>query len=106
MQVSDGSQSLNAINQLRVLSRWMRMRMLMLMLTIPYQLSVAKAFMEFDEAGRMRPLAYYDRVVNMLEELAKFAVLTPGVTDQLVDRYSERKKSAAVFMAQVNQRAI
>ena len=102
MQVSDGSQSLNAINQLRVLSRWMRM----LMLTIPYQLSVAKAFMEFDEAGRMRPLAYYDRVVNMMEELVKFTVLTPGVTDQLFDRYSERKKSAAVSMAQVNQRAI
>ena len=102
MQVSDGSQSLNAINQLRVLSRWM----LMLMLTIPYQLSVAKAFMEFDEAGRMRPLAYYDRVVNMMEELVKFTVLTPGVTDQLFDRYSERKKSAAVSMAQVNQRAI
>ena len=104
MQVSDGSQSLNAINQLRVLSRWMLM--LMLMLTIPYQLSVAKAFMEFDEAGRMRPLAYYDRVVNMMEEFVKFTVLTRGVTDQLVDRYSERKKSAAVFMAQVNQRAI
>lgn len=102
MQVSDGSQSLNAINQLRVLSRWM----LMLMLTIPYQLSVAKAFMEFDGAGRMRPLAYYDRVVNMMEELVKFTVLTPGVTDQLFDRYSERKKSAAVSMAQVNQRAI
>lgn len=104
MQVSDGSQSLNAINQLRVLSRWMLM--LMLMLTVPYQLSVAKAFMEFDEAGRMRPLAYYDRVVNMMEELVKFTVLTPGVTDQLFDRYSERKKSAAVSMAQVNQRAI
>ena len=42
MQVSGGSQSFNAVNQLRVLGRWMRM------LTIPNQSSVAKAFLEFD----------------------------------------------------------
>ena len=100
MQVSGGSQSFNAVNQLRVLGRWMRM------LTIPNQSSVAKAFMEFDEAGRMKPSAYYDRVVDVMEELVKFTLLTRDVTDQLVDRYSERKESAEALMQRVNQRAI
>ena len=73
MQVSGGSQSFNAVNQLRVLGRWMRM------LTIPNQSSVAKAFLEFDEAGRMKPSAYYDRVVDVMEELVKFTLLTRDV---------------------------
>jgi len=85
MQVSGGSQSFNAVNQLRVLGRWMRM------LTIPNQSSVAKAFMEFDAAGRMKPSAYYDRVVDVMEELVRFAVLLRPHAAQLVDRYSERK---------------
>ncbi len=88
MQVSGGSQSFNAVNQLRVLGRWMRM------LTIPNQSSVAKAFDEFDEAGRMKPSAYYDRVVDVMEELMKFTLLTRDVSPYLVDRYSERKESA------------
>ena len=85
MQVSAGSQSFNSINTLRVLGRWMRM------FTIPNQSSVAKAYMEFDEAGRMRPSSYYDRIVDVAEELSRFTVLLRGHSDQVVDRYSERK---------------
>ncbi len=100
MQVCGGSQSFNAVNQLRVLGRWMRM------ITIPNQSSVAKAFMEFDDAGRMKPSAYYDRVVDVMEELVKFTLLTRDVSPYLVDRYSERKESAEALMKRVNQRAI
>jgi len=100
MQVSGGSQSFNAVNQLRVLGRWMRM------LTIPNQSSVAKAFQEFDEAGRMRPSAYYERLVDVMEELVKFTLLTRDVAPYLVDRYSERRESAAELSARVNQPTI
>ena len=100
MQVSGGSQSFNAVNQLRVLGRWMRM------LTIPNQSSVAKAFLEFDEAGRMKPSAYYDRVVDVMEELMKFTLLTRDAAGYLVDRYSERKESAEALSQRVNQRSI
>ena len=88
MEVSGGSQSFNAVNQLRVLGRWMRM------ITIPNQSSVAKAFMEFDDAGRMKPSAYYERVVDVMEELMKFTLLTRDFAPYLVDRYSERRESA------------
>jgi arsenic resistance protein ArsH len=84
-QVNAGSQSFNTVNQLRVLGRWMRM------ITIPNQSSVAKAYEEFDEAGRMKPSGYYDRLVDVLEELTKFTLLTRDVRDDLLDRYSERK---------------
>ena len=100
MQVSGGSQSFNAVNQLRVLGRWMRM------LTIPNQSSVAKAFLEFDEAGRMKPSSYYDRVVDVMEELVKFTLLTRDVSPHLVDRYSERRESAEALSTRVNQRAL
>jgi arsenic resistance protein ArsH len=100
MQVSGGSQSFNAVNQLRVLGRWMRM------LTIPNQSSVAKAFLEFDEAGRMKPSAYYDRVVDVMEELVKFTLLTRDVSPYLVDRYSERRESAEALSKRVNQRTL
>ncbi len=100
MQVSGGSQSFNAVNQLRVLGRWMRM------LTIPNQSSVAKAFLEFDEAGRMKPSAYYDRVVDVMEELFKFTLLTRGSAAYLVDRYSERKESADELSRRVNQKVL
>lgn len=100
MEVSGGSQSFNALNQMRVLGRWMRM------LTIPNQSSVPKAFMEFDEAGRMKPSSYYDRVVDVMEELMKFTLLTRDVSSYLVDRYSERKESAEELSTRVNQRAI
>ena len=96
MQVSGGSQSFNALNQMRVLGRWMRM------LTIPNQSSVAKVFQEFDEAGRMRPSAYYDRVVDVMEELVKFTLLTRDRAGYLVDRYSERKESAAELSRRVS----
>ena len=84
MQVSGGSQSFNAVNTLRLLGRWMRM------VTIPNQSSVAMAYKEFDEAGRMRPSAYYDRIVDVMEELVRFTVLLRPHTAQLVDRFSER----------------
>jgi arsenic resistance protein ArsH len=99
MQVSGGSQSFNALNQLRVLGRWMRM------LTIPNQSSVAKAWQEFDEAGRMKPSAYYDRVVDVMEELVKFTLLTRDISPWLVDRYSERRETAAELSARVNLRS-
>ncbi|MFI3311087.1 arsenical resistance protein ArsH [Ewingella allii] len=100
MQVSGGSQSFNAVNQMRILGRWMRM------ITIPNQSSVAKAWAEFDEEGRMKPSAYYDRIVDVMEELMKFTVLTRGNADYLTDRYSERKESAEQLSARVNQRSI
>ena len=100
MQVSGGSQSFNAVNQMRVLGRWMRM------LTIPNQSSVAKAFLEFDDAGRMKPSAYYERVVDVVEELVKFTLLTRHASAYLVDRYSERKEDAAALSQRVNQRSI
>ncbi len=85
MQVSGGSQSFNAVNTLRLLGRWMRM------ITIPNQSSVAKAYQEFDEAGRMKPSSYYDRIVDVMEELVRFTILTRPHAARLVDRYSERK---------------
>jgi arsenic resistance protein ArsH len=100
MEVSGGSQSFNAVNQMRVLGRWMRM------ITIPNQSSVAKAFNEFTEDGRMKPSAFYDRVVDVMEELFKFTLLTRDVSPYLVDRYSERKEDAEALSRRVNQRAI
>jgi arsenic resistance protein ArsH len=100
MQVCGGSQSFNAVNQMRVLGRWMRM------FTIPNQSSVPKAYLEFDEAGRMKPSSYYDRVVDVMEELVKFTLLLRGHSDYLVNRYSERKESAEELSRRVNQRAI
>ena len=100
MQVSGGSQSFNAVNQMRVLGRWMRM------LTVPNQSSVAKAFLEFDEAGRMKPSAYYDRIVDVMEELLKFTLLTRDVSPWLTDRYSERRESAEALSKRVNQKSI
>jgi arsenic resistance protein ArsH len=91
MQVSGGSQSFNAVNTLRLLGRWMRM------FTIPNQSSVAMAYKEFDDAGRMRPSSYYDRIVDVMEELVRITVLMRPHADQLVDRYSERKASGTII---------
>jgi len=100
MEVSGGSQSFNAVNQLRVLGRWMRM------ITIPNQSSVAKAFLEFEENGRMKPSPYYERVVDVMEELVKFTLLTRDCAGYLVDRYSERRESAEALSKRVNLRSI
>lgn len=100
MQVCGGSQSFNAANQLRILGRWMRM------FTIPNQSSVAKAFAEFDEAGRMKPSPYYNRIVDVMEELVKFTLLIRDRADYLTDRYSERVESAEAVSKRVNQRSI
>lgn len=100
MQVCGGSQSFNAVNQMRILGRWMRM------LTIPNQSSVAKAWAEFDDNDRMKPSPYYDRIVDVLEELLKFTLLIRDRNDYLLDRYSERKESAEELMKRVNQRSI
>jgi arsenic resistance protein ArsH len=99
MQVSGGSQSFNAVNQLRILGRWMRM------ITIPNQSSVAKAYEQFDAAGRMQPSPFYDRVVDVMEELVKFTLLTRGCSDYLTSRYSERKEDAEKI-TRVNLRVI
>ncbi|WP_354490612.1 arsenical resistance protein ArsH [Mesorhizobium robiniae] len=100
MQVSGGSQSFNAVNQLRILGRWMRM------VTIPNQSSVAKASDEFDEAGRMKPSPYYNRIVDVMEELMRFTLLLRDRSAYLTDRYSERVESAEEVAKRVNQRSI
>lgn len=100
MQVSGGSQSFNTVNQLRILGRWMRM------ITIPNQSSIPKAFLEFDENDRMKPSSYYDRIVDVMEELFKFTLLTRGQTAFFTDRYSERKESAEQLSKRVNQKAL
>ncbi|WP_285260787.1 arsenical resistance protein ArsH [Halopseudomonas bauzanensis] len=97
MEVSGGSQSFNAVNQMRILGRWMRM------VTIPNQSSVPKAFAEFDEAGRMRASPLYLRVVDVCEELVKFTWLIRGRSSYLTDRYSERVESAEAVSRRVNQ---
>ena len=100
MQVCGGSQSFNVVNQLRILGRWMRM------VTIPNQSSVAKAFLEFDENDRMKPSSYYNRIVDVMEELMKFTLLLRNSKDYFVDRYSERVESAEQLSQRVNQRSI
>ena len=96
MQVNGGSQSFNTVNQLRILGRWMRL------LTVPNQSSVARAWDEFDEDGRMKPSSYYNRIVDVMEELVRFTILTRDIKDMLVDRYSERVENHAELSARVN----
>lgn len=100
MQVCGGSQSFNAVNQMRILGRWMRM------LTIPNQSSVPKAWKEFDDNNRMKPSSLYDRIVDVMEELVKFTLLTRDYSGYLVERYSERKESAEEFRQRIDQRSI
>lgn len=100
MQVCGGSQSFNAVNQMRILGRWMRM------VTIPNQSSVAKAFLEFDDNGRMKPSPYYNRIVDVMEELMKFTLALRADKDFFVDRYSERVESAEQVSQRVNQRTL
>ena len=100
MQVNGGSQSFNAVNQMRILGRWMRM------ITIPNQSSIPKAYQEFDEAGRMRPSPLYDRIVDVMEELVRFTFLTRGHSALLSDRYSERVEPLAEAARRVTQPSI
>ena len=100
MQVNGGSQSFNTVNQLRTLGRWMRL------LTIPNQSSTPKSFLEFDDNDRMKPSPNYDRMVDVMEELVKFTLLTRGRSDYLVERYSERKETGEALIKRVNQTAI
>ena len=100
MQVCGGSQSFNAVNQLRILGRWMRL------ITIPNQSSTPKAFLEFDDNDRMKPSPNYDRMVDVMEELVKFTLLTRGRSDYLVERYTERKETGEALIKRVNQRSI
>lgn len=100
MQVCGGSQSFNTVNQLRILGRWMRM------ITIPNQSSVPKAFLEFDDAGRMKASPYYNRMVDVMEELMKFTLLTRGRSAYLTDRYSERVESVEALSVRVNQKSM
>lgn len=100
MQVCGGSQSFNAVNQMRILGRWMRM------LTIPNQSSVPKAYLEFEDNGRMKPSPFYNRIVDVMEELVKFTLLTRDNKDYLVDRYSERVETTEQVSQRVNQRSI
>jgi arsenic resistance protein ArsH len=100
MQVSGGSQSFNTLNQLRILGRWMRL------LTIPNQSSVPQAFLKFDKDGRLEQGPFYNRMVDVMEELMKFTLLTRDRKDYLVERYSERAESAAELSKRVNQKQI
>ena len=97
MQVNGGSQSFNTVNQMRILGRWMRM------LTIPNQSSVPKVYNEFDDDGRMIASPFYNRVVDVIEKLMKFTLMTRGQADYLVDRYSERVESPAALSKRVKQ---
>ena len=96
MQVNGGSQSFNAVNQMRILGRWMRC------ITIPNQSSVPKAFQQFDESDRMKPSPFYNRMVDVMEELMKFTLLTRPCSAYLTDRYSERVETAEKLIARVN----
>ena len=96
MQVNGGSQSFNAVNQMRILGRWMRC------ITIPNQSSVPKAFQQFDESDRMKPSPFYNRMVDVMEELMKFTLLTRPCSAYLTDRYSERAETAEKLIARVN----
>jgi arsenic resistance protein ArsH len=100
MQVSAGSQSFNSVNTLRLLGRWMRM------FTIPNQSSVAMAYKEFGDDDRMRPSSYYDRIVDVMEELVRFTVLLRPHSTQLVDRYSERKERGVLLDPSIDHSAI
>ncbi|CAN7417255.1 arsenical resistance protein ArsH [Rhizobium leguminosarum] len=100
MQVSGGTQSFNAVSQLRILGRWMRM------IAIPNQSSVARAFQEFDADGRIKPSSYYDRVVDVCEELVKFTLLTRDASNYLTDRYSERKEEVEKLEQRVSLRSL
>ncbi|MGA0806327.1 MAG: arsenical resistance protein ArsH, partial [Pseudohongiellaceae bacterium] len=70
------------------------------------KLDVDTYFLEFDDDDRMKPSGFYDRIVDVMEELVKFTLLTRDKAGYLVDRYSERKEAGEALIARVNsQRA-
>jgi arsenic resistance protein ArsH len=99
MQVSGGSQSFNAVNQMRVLGRWMRM------LTIPNQSSVAKAF-GIRRSGTHETVGLLRSCCRRDGRAGQVHLLTRDIGPYLVDRYSERKESAEELSKRVNQRSI
>ncbi|EXA59504.1 putative arsenic resistance protein [Acinetobacter baumannii 348935] len=54
----------------------------------------------------MKPSSYYRRIVDVMEELYKFTLLTRGQSAYLTDRYSERVESAEELSKRVNQKSI
>lgn len=67
LQVSGGSQSLNALNAMRLVARHLHM------VAIPHQLSLAQAHLEFGEDGRLRAGKQRERLQETLAELCDFA---------------------------------
>ncbi|WP_318778978.1 arsenical resistance protein ArsH [Paraphotobacterium marinum] len=99
VQISGGSQSFNTLNQMRILGRWMRM------FTIPNQSSIEKAFLKFEQ-NRMTRTPFYNRLVDVMEELMKFTILLSQHKEFLTDRYSERVESVECLSKRVNQEKI
>mgnify|MGYP002266318754 CR=1 FL=1 len=100
MEVSGGSQSFNAVNQMRILGRWMRM------VTIPNQSSIPKAWLEFNSNGRLPEGPFYARIVDVMEELVKFTWMVRGRAEYLVDRYSERVETVAEVHKRVSKKGV
>ncbi|KAG2224978.1 hypothetical protein INT45_000099 [Circinella minor] len=85
-QVHGGAEGFNAVNSLRLLSRWMKMY------TVSNQVCISKAWDEFDDQDRMKPSFHRNRMVDAAEELYKLTTLLGPQKDYLLDRYSEREK--------------
>lgn len=58
------------------------------------------------ETGRTKPSAYYGRVVDVMEELVKFTLLTRGASAYLTSRYSKRKEQLEKKLASAKLDAI
>jgi arsenic resistance protein ArsH len=54
----------------------------------------------------MKPSSYYDRVVDVCEELVKFTLLTRDASNYLTDRYSERKEEVEKLEQRVSLRSL
>jgi hypothetical protein len=63
----------------------------------PQASSVAKAYAKFADAGRMKPSANFDRIVDVMEKLVRLTLLLRSHAAHLVDRYSERKEAGILI---------